>query len=271
MPYWRVYLLALSDEWVLRMSSGLGVVLAAASFFFERQELRWLGLILAIVGLQIAAYRLWRAEYNRWKKQEEELRPRLSFEYRPGEKPYFERITGPSGSDQRWIRVGVHNIGGRVLEHVSVVLEKCEPDSSGFHKDHELLPQGRVPGTLDFMVAASDVVFVNVVVDETFDSWFEVLSRGGARPPSAAPAPLKVCYAQPIAAELDENVEAYRLGLRARSEVGRSTSCRLIVRPGLAFKDGDFEILPSEEVAHRQTGPNETRESEKAKRSEVIP
>ncbi len=95
------------------------------------------------------------------------------------------------------------------------------------------------------MVAANDLVYVNVVFDEIYGWSFEELSEKRLLS-SDERNPLTVCYAQGLRSTLDRKVYAYTLRLRTRSEVGPLATCILIVRPRLSQEIGDFKPISSE-------------------------
>src|ERR1035437_1833897 len=121
-----MYLMAALKDWIVLIAGVVGIFFTISGLFAGLGALRLLFLVLAVVALQIAAYRVWRTGRQEYEELPRKLEPRLAFEYAHGEKPFAEdteQADSIVGAVWRthWIRVGVRNRSGTAVDRVSVV------------------------------------------------------------------------------------------------------------------------------------------------------
>lgn len=203
MKHFRAFLGTIVHDWVGWMSGGIGLVLTVLSFYAPPSWQPNAFSLLGVLCLFYVSYRAWLTERREREVLLEERAPRLEFVRDPSVKPYFEEMPLGDGARQRFMRVGVRNVGSLPIAQARIVLEACEPGASpAVHLEHELQPMGKPAGTLVVGIPAFGTVVIDVA--------HEVVGPGEER------GELHLFYAQLAGPALPpRGDETYKLILRA--------------------------------------------------------
>lgn len=210
----RAFLATIASDVIGRMSGGAGLLLTVLGFYSPSSWQPKSFFFVGVVCLFVACYRAWLSEGRQREVLLRELAPRLAFVRDPGVKPFFEELPlGPDGPKERFMRVGIRNLGGVAIPQARIVLEGCEPGSSpAVHPEHELQPMGRLPGTLTVAIPAHGTVFTDVA--------YEMVGPGEDR------GELHLCYARGPGGRLPPMGEDGRYTLILRAEgAGQPARC----------------------------------------------
>jgi hypothetical protein len=230
MKHVLAFLAAIAHDWVGLMSGAIGLVLTVLSFAAPPEWERNVFMVAGIACLFFVSYRAWLAERSNLEVLLEERKPRLEFLRAPSEKPYFEEMPLGDGARQRFLRVGIRNLGHVPIQGARVILEDCEPrESAAVHLEHELQPMGRPPGTLVVAIPAQGTVVIDVA--------HEIVG------PDEERGELHFLYAQPVGAALPaRGDDAYALVLRAEGG-GQPARCSIALGGRLPWRLGTVSAV----------------------------
>jgi hypothetical protein len=224
------FLAVIAHDWVGLMSGGIGLVLTAVSFAAPPEWQPNVFLLAGIACLFFVSYRAWLTERRNHEALLEERKPRLEFVRVPSAKPYFEEMPLGGGARQRFLRVGIRNIGHVPIGGARVILEACEPrESAAVHLEHELQPMGKPPGTLVVAIPAQGTVVIDVA--------HEIVG------PDEERGELHFLYAQPVGAALPaRGDDTYALVLRAEGG-GQPARCSIALGGQLPWRLGTLSAV----------------------------